>query len=152
MMVWWLASVAAATGAEAKVLKVLPQFLDQKGRFALAPSLYERDAYQFYLRKHPKDRLGLQLAVEWKAKGVDWSKLSLRAELRGALGNSLRNRTLEVPVKKNGWFSSWSECKIEGEQYQTFGELVAWRVTLLEAGRPIAQQESFLWSGFTKRP
>ena len=37
------AGAAAATGS---VIKVLPQFLDLKGRTALSPSLYDRDAYQ----------------------------------------------------------------------------------------------------------
>ena len=145
-------AAAAAAGAQAKIIKVLPQFLDAQGRHALAPSLYERDAYQFYLRKRPGLRLGLRLAVQWKAHGVDWKKTVLRAELRGATDNNLHTITLEQPVKKCGWFGRWSEFTIEGQRYQTFGQLIAWRVTLLEAGRQIAQQQSFLWSPFTPSP
>ncbi len=45
-----LATAWSATAAPAKVIKVLPHFLDQKGRHALSPSLYDRDAYQAHLR------------------------------------------------------------------------------------------------------
>ena len=43
----------AADAAGGRVYKVLPQYLDQKGRESLTPSLYDRDAHQAYLRIHP---------------------------------------------------------------------------------------------------
>jgi hypothetical protein len=138
-----------ATGwaAEGKVCKVLPQFLDEKGRTSLAPSLYERDAYQFYLRRHVYRRSGLRLAVEWKAKDIDWHTLKLRAEMRGLVADNLHTVTLETPVKKGNIFGHWAEVNLTGPEYKKFGELVAWRVTLLEGDKPIDAQESFLWSG-----
>jgi hypothetical protein len=144
-----LMTLAAGTAgaADGKVIKALPQFVDAQGRSALSPSLYDRDAYQAYLRKHPAERKGLRLAVQWKARGVDWSRVTLRAELRGVLGNSLTNITLETPVKKNGLFSNWTNFKIEGEDFQQFGELAAWRVTLWDGEKQLASQRSFLWSG-----
>jgi hypothetical protein len=141
----WTAGTAGA--ADGKVIKTLPQFLDAKGRSALSPSLFDRDAYQAYLRKHPAERTALRLAVQWKADGVDWSRVKLRAELRGVLGNSLRATTLEMPVKKNGLFSNWTDFKLEGEDFQELGELAAWRVTLWEGEKQLAEQQSFLWSG-----
>jgi len=54
-------SASAATG---KILKVLPQFLDTKGRNSLSPSLYERDAYQVVLREHPERRSAMRFYVE----------------------------------------------------------------------------------------
>ena len=114
---------------------------------ALFPSLFDRDAYQAYLRKHPGERTALRLAVQWKAGGVDWSQVKLRAELRGVLGDSIETRTLEMPVKKNGLFSNWTDFKIEGEDFKKFGELAAWRVTLWEGEKQIGPQQSFLWSG-----
>lgn len=126
---------------------MLPQLLDQHGRHTLSPSLYERDAYQFHLRKTPSARAGARLAVQWKAKKVDWAKLTLRAEMRCLLGDKLHSVTMEKPAVKSGRFSSWSEFRIEGADYKTFGQIVAWRVTLLEDGRQLGQLESFLWSG-----
>lgn len=133
--------------AEGRVVKVLPQLLDAKGRSTLAPSLYERDAYQAFLRKHPDRRKALRLAVEWKARHVDWSKLTLRAEMRGLTGDKMHTVTLDEAVVKNGLFENWSEFKIEGDNFRAFGRLVAWRVTLWENGRQIGELESFLWSG-----
>jgi hypothetical protein len=135
--------VAAANG---KIIKALPQFLDKQGHSSLAPSLYERDAYQAWLRKHPAERTALRLAVQWKAAGVDWSRVKLRAELRGVRGNALRTTTLEMPVKKNGLFGTWTDFKIDGDDFPKFGELVAWRVTLWEGEKQLAAQQSFLWS------
>jgi hypothetical protein len=109
--------------------------------------LYERDAYQAYLRKHHQLRASLRLEVLWKAKGVDWEKTKLRAELRGLLTNSLETVTLEEPVRKCGFFGRWTQFNITGDEYKKFGELVAWRVTLWEGDRQLSEQESFLWSG-----
>jgi len=147
----FLLSTDVAWAGQGQVCKVLPQFLDKKGRQSLAPSLYERDAYQFYLRKHPQLRATLHVVVQYKAKGVDWRKTKLRAELRGLVTNSLQTVTLEEPVKKSGFFGSWAEFNITGDKFKEFGELVAWRVTLWEGDRQLSEQESFLWTGVPLR-
>ena len=151
---FWLAMLClmtvmalAAGAADGKVIKALPQFLDAQGRSALSPSLFDRDAYQAYLRKHPAERMALRLAVQWKASGVDWSRVKLRAELRGVLGNNLHTTTLEIPLTKSSLFGNWTDFKIEGEDFQKFGELAAWRVTLWEGDKQLGAQQSFLWSG-----
>jgi hypothetical protein len=135
--------------SEGRVIKVLPQLLDSKGRQALSPSLYERDAYQFILRKSPDKQAALRLAVQWKAKNVDWSKLRLRAEMRGLIEDNLHLVTIEQQIRKSGRFSHWAELKIEGAAFRDFGQLVAWRVTLWEGDKQLAELESFLWSGVT---
>ena len=132
---------------EGKVCKVLPQFLDKKGRQSLSPSLYERDAYQFYLRKHPADRATLRMAVQYKAKGLDWGRTVMRLELRGLNNNVMATTTIEGPVKKSGFFANWAYYSLGGDDYKKFGELVAWRVSLWEGERELSERESFLWSG-----
>jgi hypothetical protein len=144
--------LAPVVQGEGKVVKVLPQLLDEHGRQTLSPSLYERDAYQFTLHKNPKLRAGARLVVQWKAKKVDWAKLRLRAEMRCLLGDDLHTVTMEEPAVKNGHFSSWSEFRIEGADYKTFGQIVAWRVTLFEGDHQINQLESFLWSPVVATP
>ena len=143
----FLLSTAVTWAADGKVCKVLPQFLDKQGRQSLSPSLYERDAYQFYLRKHSALRTTLQVAVQYRAKGSDWQKLKLRAELRGLLTNSVETLSLEEPVKKSGFFANWAYFSITGDEFKKFGELVAWRVSLWDGDRQVSEQESFLWSG-----
>jgi hypothetical protein len=144
VLLWLAPGVRAGEGS---VLKVLPQLLDLHGRHTLSPSLYERDAYQLHLRKEPKLRGGARLAVQWKAKNVDWTNLTLRAEMRCLLEDHLQSVTKEQPAVKNGHFSSWAEFRIEGAEYKALGQIVAWRVTLLEGGHQLGQLESFLWSG-----
>ena len=53
LLVTTLASVEASSARVARITKVLPHLLDDKGRHTLSPSLYERDAYQAELRKNP---------------------------------------------------------------------------------------------------
>jgi hypothetical protein len=91
------------------------------------------------------------MEVLWRAKGVDWEKTILRAELRGLRTNTLETLTLEQPVKKSGFLGSWAEFTVTGDEFQKFGELVAWRVTLWEGGRQLSELESFLWSGVPAR-
>ena len=132
-----------AEQATAKIIKVLPQFLDREGRNSTAPSLYARDAYQAMLRNRPNLRSGMQFAVQWKAHNL--KTLSLRVEMRGMRTNEATTATLEMPVSKHGWFSTWSNAILEGDKYKEFGDLRAWRVTLWNGNEQLAEQTSFLW-------
>src|SRR5207253_11326723 len=110
----WPAS--AATG---RVMKVLPHFLDAKGRHTLSPSLYERDAYQAMLRQYPTNRSGIRFDVQWKAKDPPFGKLKLRIELRGiAQGNLPPQLVLEKEVEPGGWFSHWTSLPLIGGAYR----------------------------------
>jgi hypothetical protein len=140
-------STTAAPAAEGRVCKVLPQYLDQKGRASIAPSLYERDAYQTYLRKHPQMLSALHMVIQYRAKGLDWEKARLRVEVRGLLGDTMQTTTLEKPVKKSGFFGNWANFDIAGDEFKKFGALVAWRVSLWEGDRQLSERQSFLWTG-----
>ena len=132
-----------AEAAAAKVIKVLPQYLDKEGRHALSPSLFDRDAYQTHLHRHPEERSGIRFAVQWKARTS--APLRLRVEIRGALGKEPTSAVLEQPVQHRGMFSDWSALRLTGKDYKNFGELAAWRATLWDAEQQIAEQRSFLW-------
>jgi len=133
--------------AESAVLKVLPQYLDLKGRNSLSPSLYERDAYQVTLREHPDRRSGIRFYIEWKLKQPAWEPLLARVELRGiAEGKLPRRLVLEQPVTNAGGpFSHWAEISLTGEGYKQFGAVTAWRVTLWDGQTLVGLQQSFLW-------
>src|ERR1700742_4190843 len=93
-------TASAATG---RVIKVLPQLLDLKGRHAVSPSLYDRDAYQAYLRLHTNDISGMRFAVQWKASGTSAGPLKLRVEIRGITHGELPPvAVLEKEVKPGG--------------------------------------------------
>ncbi len=138
-----LAIASSAFAASARIVKVLPQFLDLKGQIALNPSLYERDAYQVQLRTHPEQRSGLQFAVQWGSR--DTSRLLLRVELRGNRGKNGTKATIESPVRYRGIFTTWSKIPLTGDAYKNFGELSAWRASLWDGDQLVAEQKSFLW-------
>ena len=141
-----LAAAGSAGAATGRVLKVLPQFLDLQGRHTLSPSLYERDAYQAFLRQHTNQISGLRFAVQWKAGGTSTAPLKLRVEMRGtAQGELPTHRMLECAVKPGGWFSHWTSLPIIGEDYEKFGAVTAWRATLWEGDQLLSEQHSFLW-------
>jgi hypothetical protein len=135
-----------ARAQEGKVLKVLPQFLDKQGRSAVSPSLYDRDAYQALLRRNPGKRSALRFAVEWKARTPETQALKLRVEMRGStVQEPPAESTLEATVRQHGWFSHWTNLTLSTEDYQKFGDVTAWRVTLWDGDRLLSEERSFLW-------
>ncbi len=134
---------ALVAGAEsARIIKVLPHYLDQKGRVSLNPSLFERDAYQNELRSEPAKCSGLRFDVQWKARGYD--SLVLRVEAKGGKTNSFKHVRLDQPVKP-GMFSKWASVQINADDLKIFGSLVSWQATLLDGTNVVAEQKSFLW-------
>ena len=131
--------------AASRIVKVLPHYIDAKGRHALSPSLFERDAYQAYLREHPLERKALRFNVQWKSSLAKSKPLKIRVEARGAKGNSIHTVTLESDATRNGWITSWTPLSLAGQQYVDFGDLVAWRATLWDGDQMIAEQKSFIW-------
>jgi hypothetical protein len=146
MLVGWLGVALGAQAATGRVIKVLPQFLDLKGRNSLTPSLYERDVYQAMLRDHTNLCSGMQFVAQYKTKGKPTAPLKLQIELRGvAHGDFPKQLTLETPVEPCGWFSRWVRVLLVGEQYKDIGRVTAWRARLWEGTRLLGEQKSFLW-------
>jgi len=151
LLIWWalvggLAVAWSAQAATGRVIKVLPQFLDLKGRNSLTPSLYERDAYQAVLREHTNQCSGMRFCVQWKTGGQHAAPVKLRVELRGvARGDFPKQLVLEKPVEPSGWFGRWTTVPLVGEDYKSFGRVTAWRVTLWGGGQLLGEQQSFLW-------
>lgn len=141
-----LGGALSAAAAEGQILKVLPQFLDTQGRHTLSPSLYDRDAYQAELRRHPELRSGLRFAVQWKGRAPTGRPLKLRLELRGrAQGDLPRQTVLETNVVARSAWRRWAFLTLSGEAYKQFGELTAWRAQLLDGEALLSEQQSFLW-------
>ncbi len=131
---------------EGRVIKVLPEFIDLKGRASVSPSLYDRDAYQHQLRLHPARRSGIRYYTQWKVKPPVFGLVKLRLELRGAARGDLpRQKTLEQSITPGGRFSHWTTIELAGTDYREFGEVTAWRMTLWEGDQLLGEQKSFLW-------
>ena len=135
----------AADAVTGKVVKVLPFFLDQQGRNARSPSLFDRDAYQFYLRDHTNEISAVRYDVQWKTAKSAGEKLNLRVELRGVGETGLpKNKILEAEVTPKT-FGNWTTFTLGGDELKNFGSVVAWRATLWHGDQMLSEQKSFLW-------
>ena len=145
LIVFLVGMLLPAVAGSGRVLKVLPQYLDQEGRHTIYPSLYERDAYQEYLREHPELRSGLRFAVQWRARGVEVARLRLKMELRTITGNKAQTKTIEEGSLKKGFLENWTGLSLAETDYRNLGELNAWRITLWEGDTLLDEYKSFLW-------
>ena len=136
---------AISSAPAGRVVKVLPLLLDLKGHDAISPSLFDRDAYQAWLRGHTNEISAIRFDVLWKASRTGGAKLQIFAELRGAGADGTPHRTVLEKEVTAGFFRSWSSLTLDSSALQNFGSLVAWRVTLWDGDRMLAEQKSFLW-------
>jgi len=138
------AGVRTSAG-EARIGKVLPHLMDAKGRISTAPGLFDRDGYQQVLRQSPGRVSGMRFDVQWSAPRSLRRSLTLRLELRTAKGEPGKPLVLEVPAPLERRWGGWSRIFLKGEDYAQAGDVLAWRAVLLDGGREVAEQRSFLW-------
>jgi hypothetical protein len=140
-----LFTAARAAEVSGRVIKVLPFLLDLHGQIAKSPSLFDRDAYQVYLRQHTNEVSGLRYDVLWSADNIADQKLKVRLELRGVdNANVPKLKTLEAGVA-TGKSRQWTELPLTGADYRGFGAVTAWRATLWAGDQQLGEQKSFLW-------
>src|SRR5665213_746094 len=115
----------AADEITGRIVKVLPFYLDQEGHNAKSPSLFDRDAYQAYLREHTNEVSAMRFDVQWQAAKVAGEKLTLRVELHGVGEQGLpKIKTLETNLPA-GTFHQWTFLTLGGADYKDFGSVVA---------------------------
>jgi hypothetical protein len=137
---------AFADGPEkGRIVKMLPLFLDLKGRDATSPSLYDRDAYQSYLRQHTNEISAIRFDFLWLVENSTAVKYKLRIELRGIAADGKPTRTLMEQEIQPPLLRRWNSLTLGGADYRNFGELVAWRATLWRGDQLLSEQKSFLW-------
>lgn len=131
-------------GGEARIVKVLPQLLDQRGRSSINPSLFDRDAYQLFLRENPEEISALRFEIQYKTHEIK-GPLTLRLELRGSKTAIGKQHVFETEVQPGGFFSKWGRIQLNRTMSEEIGSLVAWRASLVQDSIVLAEQESFLW-------
>lgn len=128
------------------IVKVLSLFMDTNGAVATSPSLFDRDAYQAWLREHTNSISGIRFDVCWKARQARGATLRVRMELRGTgVGGMPTETVLEATVKPR-MFHHWISLTLTGSEYKRLGPVAAWRATLWNGQQKISEQKSFLWS------
>jgi len=128
---------------KARISKVLPHLLDEKGRHTLSPSLYERDAYQAHLRANPDLCKALRFDIRWAGLNLKRDALKLKVELR--VSGEPNSIVMERQIKPLGLSGSWSQITLQGEEFKQAGKIIAWRTTLWEGDQEVAELKSFLW-------
>jgi hypothetical protein len=145
LMALWICGVTQTTGAESRVIKVLPHLMDEKGRISVSPGLFDRDAYQQTLRQNPSRISGIRFDVQWKAPRVQRDLLTIRLELRTARGEPGQITLIKAPTRQNRRWGGWSSVILSGEEYARVGEVLAWRAVLWDGSAEVAELKSFLW-------
>lgn len=138
-----LGSGVVSAAKATRITKVLPHLLDEKGRHTLSPSLYERDAYQDHLRKHPELCSALRFDIHWSGLELKRDNLKLRMELR--VSGEPKNLIIEEAVKPSAFSGNWSQLTLGGDAYKKAGKIIAWRATLWEGDQQVGELKSFLW-------
>ena len=137
---------AFADGIEkGRIVKMLPLFLDLKGRDAVSPSLYDRDAYQAHLRQHTNEISAIRFDFLWQVENPSVAKYKLRIELRGIGAGGKPTQTMLEQEAQPPFLRRWNSLTLGGADYKDFGELIAWRATLWRGDQLLSEQKSFLW-------
>jgi hypothetical protein len=118
--------------------------MDKEGRIAKSPSLFERDAYQLWLRENPEERSGIRYDILWQSyiSGEYLLKLELLGRVEGGRANA---KTIEVRLNVKDRRRHWDHIKFDGAEYEEFGQIVAWRVSIWQGDQMLAKEQSFLW-------
>ena len=141
----FLASAFSLGAAEVRVVKVLPLLQDTKGRTAVAPSLFERDAYQADLRRGKETAAGMIFQTQVKIKNAPAAPLKIKLEARPATINDGTSFVTEQKLEKQTAFSGWISIAIGQVDWKKLKGVSAWRITIWEGDKMVAEQKSFLW-------
>ncbi len=88
-------------------------------------------------------RDGHSYTVHWGARQTAPGGLTVRFEYRQQkLGSQVQAQEVFYP-KVSG--SMRTEFTVQGDEYYQDGQVTAWRVVLVEGGRVVGLQQSFLW-------
>lgn len=137
--------------------KVLFFWLDEDGQYSQHPSMFERDAYQAYLRDNPEEIHGLKVAVLLSGSSGKLESSSLELKIQGPPGPEIKEPLefrLELADKLDRKLRRWVYWDIDPVNAEASDEalkllpesIVSWRLTLLDEGQPVDRLQSYLWN------
>ena len=124
-----------------RISKVLPHWLDLRGRHTLSPSLLERDAYQAQLRANRSLCSGIRFDVKWSKNNGGNVKLQVELRVTGQAKPIQLEQPIQ-PTRRGGW----DAITLDDDAFKVIGEIIAWRVLLLDGDTVLAERRSFLWT------
>lgn len=138
--------------AEGKIYKVLPHLLDLKGKHTSSPSLFERDAYQEFLKENPSLISGIGFDIHWKCPSGHERDLNIVMEIRGSKNYQASPTRKIIKAKAKKYFKTWSRITLSNKEMESIGKIVAWKVSLMEGNETLTEHFSFLWKTPTQNP
>lgn len=89
-----------------------------------------------------RERLGNYYSVHWRV-AEEGGPVTVLFEYRQAeRGSEVRRQEVVVPSPRGKQITHF---QVTGPAYATDGRVIAWRITLLRDGQPIAVETSYLW-------
>ena len=144
ILILFAVSTANLWAQEQRVIKVLPHLMDKQGRHATSPNLFERDAYQAWLRENPDEQSGVRYDIQWQS--YISGDYELKLELLGKVFDGKpKTKTVTRKFKVKNRRRKWDVVKFEGDEFRQFGQIVAWRVSIWQGDEMVAKKQSFLW-------
>jgi hypothetical protein len=90
-----------------------------------------------------KQREGHAYTVHWRARTPAPAEITVRFEYRQKrLGSHVQTQEVQF-AKASG--RQRTEIAVQGDDYHQDGAVTAWRILLIEQGRVVGLQQSFLW-------
>ncbi len=86
-------------------------------------------------------RLGQYYTVIWQAEAGGKKELLFEYYQSGS-GSQLKRQRSELPMDRA---SGKGEFSVIGDNYFSNGRVLAWKISLIENGRTIASEQSYLW-------
>jgi len=136
-----------------KISKVNVEYVDAQGNTTSAiGDQVEKARYQRQL-EHSGKYSAIRYYILWKAPSTPTPDLAIKLEARGMDVESGREgvETLTKTYPQKGHFSGWAILDIQGEALKKFGRPRAWKATILQGNRSMAERKSFTWDGGASR-
>ena len=143
--------------------KVLFFWLDEKGQYAQHPSMFERDAYQAYLRENPEEIHGLKVATLLAGTRSKLANGELVLKIKGPPSLTPVEDTvyrLDLSDKQDRRLRRWVYWEVDpvsedestsaAEDKMSPDKIVAWQLTLLLDGVAVDRVQSYLWNSQNK--
>lgn len=88
-----------------------------------------------------RGRLGDYYTVTWRALGAQPTRVVMDFQ-QAATGAEIHRMHSDLPA---GAAEGKVEFKVAGDDYNTGGRVLAWRIRLMQGGSVLAEKRSYLW-------
>ncbi len=149
----WILTAKADSGSKSEaakdyeISKVNHELIDKDGYTTIEIGDWVKKAqYQKSLFSN-KDVKGMRFIVHWKALSSENRRFTVKLQVRGYDGTADQDTfvTLFKNYSETPSHSGWTFLDLKGKDWQHLGTLMAWKASLLENYKVVAERHSFTW-------